>query len=95
MSLAPVWLLCTAITTSEVPDTPSAVLAFARSRRDVADRAEAELLVAARSWADLHPATSVDDAAAFLLPGGSEHEEPVVGEGAPWVAEFCIAEALS
>ncbi|MBA3782224.1 MAG: DUF222 domain-containing protein, partial [Nocardioides sp.] len=81
-----------AITTSELPDTASAVLAFARSSRATADRAEAELLVAACEWADLHPASSVLDAAAFLLPGGSEHEEPVAGPGAPLVAEFCIAE---
>ncbi len=77
--------------TSELPDTASAVLAFARSSRATADRGEAELLVAACEWADLHPASSVDDAAAFMIPG-SEHEEPVAGPGAPSVAEFCIAE---
>ncbi|WP_248581250.1 hypothetical protein [Nocardioides sp. InS609-2] len=81
-----------ALTTSELPDTASAVLAFARSSRAAADREEANLLVAACEWADLHPASSVLDAAAFLLPGGSEHEEPVAGPGAPLVAEFCIAE---
>ncbi len=81
-----------AITTSELPDTASAVLAFARSSRVAADRAEAELLVAACAWADLHPADSVDDAAAFVIPGGGEHEEPVAGVGAPLVAEFCISE---
>ncbi|WP_248581031.1 hypothetical protein [Nocardioides sp. InS609-2] len=81
--------------TSELPGTASAVLVFARSSRVAADRAEAELLVAACEWADLHPAESVSDAAAFLIPGGSEHEEPVAGPGAPLVAEFCIAEALS
>ncbi|WP_426246995.1 HNH endonuclease [Nocardioides sp. LHG3406-4] len=81
-----------AITTSELPDTASAVLVFARSRRRVADRAEAELLVASCEWADLHPAASVSDAAAFTIPGGGEHEEPVAGPGAPLVAEFCIPE---
>ncbi|MBA3783253.1 MAG: HNH endonuclease, partial [Nocardioides sp.] len=80
-----------AITTSELPDTASTVLAFARSSRATADRGEAELLVAACEWADLHPASSVLDAAAFML-GGSEHEEPIAGPGAPLVAEFCIAE---
>ncbi|WP_248581230.1 HNH endonuclease signature motif containing protein [Nocardioides sp. InS609-2] len=80
-----------AITTSELPDTASTVLAFARSSRATADRGEAELLVAACAWADLHPASSVLDAAAFML-GGSEHEEPIAGPGAPLVAEFCIAE---
>ncbi|WP_248581140.1 HNH endonuclease signature motif containing protein [Nocardioides sp. InS609-2] len=81
-----------AITTSELPDTASAVLAFARARRAEADCAGSELLVAACAWADLHPAESIDAAAAFLMPGGSEHEEPVAGSGAPLVAEFCIAE---
>ncbi len=81
-----------AISTSELPDTASAVLAFARSSRAAADAAEAELLVAACAWADLHPADSIDGAAAFLIGGGSEHEEPVAGEGAPLVAEFCISE---
>ncbi len=81
-----------AITTSELPDTASAVLALARSARVAADREEANLLVAACDWADLHPAETVDDAAAFWLGGGSEHEEPVAGPGAPLVAEFCIAE---
>ncbi|WP_426246700.1 HNH endonuclease signature motif containing protein [Nocardioides sp. LHG3406-4] len=81
-----------AISTSELPDIASAVLAFARSRRQMADRAEAELLVAACEWADLHPAESVSDAAAFTVPGGGEHEEPVAGPGAPLVAEFCIPE---
>ncbi len=81
-----------AITTSELPDTASAVLAFARSRRRIADAVEAELLVAACDWADLHPAETIHDAAAFWLGGGSEHEEPVAGPGAPLVAEFCIAE---
>ena len=80
-----------AITTSELPDTASAVLEFARSRRAAADQAEAELLVAACQWADLHP-SNVEGAAAFTIPGGGEHEEPVAGPGAPLVAEFCIAE---
>ena len=80
-----------ATTTSELPDTAAAVLGYARSRRALADRAEAELLVAACQWADLHPATE-DSAATFTMPGGGEHEEPVAGPGAPLVAEFCIAE---
>ena len=77
--------------TSELPDTAASVLGYARSRRALADAAEAELLVAACQWADLHPATE-DYAATFTTPGGGEHEEPVAGPGAPLVAEFCIAE---
>ena len=47
-------------------------------------------MLAAR-WADLHPPESIHDAAAFTVPG-CEHEEPIAGEGAPLVAEFCLAE---
>ncbi|CAA9415272.1 hypothetical protein [uncultured Nocardioides sp.] len=66
-------------TTSELPDTAAAVLGYARSRRAAADRAEAELLVAACQWADLHPA-SEDYATTFTMPGGGEHEEPVAAK---------------
>ena len=45
----------------------------------------------AARWADLHPPESIHDAAAFTVPG-CEHEEPIAGEGAPLVAEFCLAE---
>ena len=45
----------------------------------------------AAQWADLHPPESIHDAAAFTVPG-CEHEEPIAGEGAPLVAEFCLAE---
>ena len=47
-------------------------------------------MLAAR-WADLHPPESIHYAAAFTVPG-CDHEEPIAGEGAPLVAEFCIAE---
>ena len=55
------------------------------------DRAAADLLVVAARWADLHPPESIHDAAAFTV-AGCEHEEPIAGEGAPLVAEFCLAE---
>jgi hypothetical protein len=67
------------------------VLALARDRKAAEDRAAADLLVVAARWADLHPPESIHDAAAFTVPG-SEHEEPIAGEGAPLVAEFCLAE---
>ena len=49
-----------------------------------------QLDLAAR-WADLHPPESIHSAAAFTVPG-TDHEEPLAGEGCPLVAEFCIAE---
>ena len=55
------------------------------------ERAAAALLVLAAQWADLHPPESIHSAATFTVPG-CEHEEPIAGEGAPLVAEFCLAE---
>src|SRR5690349_22715713 len=71
--------------------TASDLLALARDRKTAEDRAAADQLVLAARWADLHPPESIHDAAAFTVPG-SEHEEPIAGEGAPLVAEFCLAE---
>ncbi|MGF9761103.1 HNH endonuclease signature motif containing protein [Microvirga sp. 0TCS3.31] len=67
------------------------VLALARDRKAAEDRAAADLLVVAARWADLHPPESIHTAATFTIPG-CEHEEPIAGEGAPLVAEFCLAE---
>ena len=78
-------------TTTDLRATPAGVLEFARSRRTAADRMEAELLEAAVDWALLHPARDAGDEAGFTLPG-SEHVEPIAGEGCPAVSEFCIAE---
>src|SRR5688572_10849308 len=76
----------------EVDDlTAGDLLASIRQRRTAEDRAAAELLATAARWADLHPPESIHDAAAFTVPG-CEHEEPIAGEGAPLVAEFCLAE---
>src|SRR6187401_3022408 len=68
-------------------DAAAGVLAFARDRRAAADAAEADLLRAACSWADLHPAESITDAVRF-----GDTPVPVAGPGAPLVAEFCVAE---
>src|SRR3954470_3163750 len=78
--------------TTAVPDldTATAVLAFARDRRAAADTAEADLLRAACTWADLHPAESIHDAA--LLSRHGDQPLAVAGPGAPLVAEFCVAE---
>ena len=76
----------------EVEDlTARDLLALARNRKAVEDRAAADLLVVAARWADLHPPESIHSAATFTVPG-CEHEEPIAGEGAPLVAEFCLAE---
>ena len=75
--------------TAAVPDldTAAAVLEHARDRRRAADTAEADLLQDAVTWADLHPAESIGDAVRF-----GDTPVPVAGEGAPLVAEFCVAE---
>ncbi|WP_168218619.1 HNH endonuclease signature motif containing protein [Nocardioides eburneiflavus] len=76
----------------EVEDLSAAeLLALARSRKSAEDRAAADLLDVAARWADLHPPESIHAAASFTVPG-SQHEEPIAGEGAPLVAEFCCAE---
>ncbi|TGN66032.1 HNH endonuclease [Nocardioides eburneiflavus] len=76
----------------EVEDLSAAeLLALARSRKSAEDRAAADLLDVAARWADLHPPESIHTAASFTVPG-SQHEEPIAGEGAPLVAEFCCAE---
>jgi hypothetical protein len=69
----------------------SEVLSAIRERKATEERAAADQLVLAATWADLHPPESIHDAAAFAVPG-CEHEEPIAGEGAPLVAEFCVAE---
>jgi hypothetical protein len=53
----------TAATTFGDLDYPVEVLQFARERRADADRAEADVLVAAVTWAEQHPPESIDDSA--------------------------------
>jgi hypothetical protein len=71
--------------------SPAEVLSAIRDRKTAEDRAAADQLVLAGAWADLHPPESIHDAASFTVPR-CEHEEPIAGEGAPLVAEFCVAE---
>jgi hypothetical protein len=71
--------------------SPADVLATIKASRDLENTEAARQLVLAARWADLHPPESIHDAAAFTVPG-SQHEEPIAGEGAPLVAEFCVAE---
>ena len=79
-----------------VPDDAAGVLVFARGRRAIADRAEAELLQAAVQWAVIHPAESLEDAEGYAtrvhLAGVDEQPTPLAGRGAPLVREFCVAE---
>jgi 5-methylcytosine-specific restriction endonuclease McrA len=72
-------------------EDPSSVLVFARSSQTDADRAQANLLTAAVTWAEQHPPESIHDAATWVC-GGADTGLPLAGPGAPLVAEFCIAE---
>jgi 5-methylcytosine-specific restriction endonuclease McrA len=82
----------TMVPRTEVNDlNASDLLALARSQKATEDRAAADLLVTAARWADLHPPESIHLAATFTTPG-SEHDEPIAGDGCPLVAEFCVAE---
>ena len=72
-------------------DTAAAVLGFARDRQVEADRAQANVLSAAVTWAEQHPPESIDEAATWVS-GGGDTGLPLAGPGAPLVAEFCIAE---
>jgi hypothetical protein len=71
--------------------SPADLLSAIRDRKTAEDQAAADQLLLAAAWADLHPPESIHDAASFTVPG-CEHEEPIAGEGAPLVAEFCVAE---
>ncbi len=72
-------------------DTAAAVLAFARERHADAERAEADVLLAAVTWAEQHPPESIECAATWIV-GGGDTGLPLAGPGAPLVAEFCLAE---
>ncbi len=80
----------------QITDTGSAgeLLGFARTRKADAEAAEADVLAAAAAWAEMHPPESIHDAATW--PGttgfGGEVGLLLAGEGAPLVAEFCVAE---
>ena len=83
----------TATTNTDRGDLDSAreVLVFARESQAAANRAQADLMVAAVTWAEQHPPESIDQAATWITPGG-DTGLTLAGEGAPLVAEFCIAE---
>src|SRR6476469_1877987 len=71
--------------------TATDLLASIRTQRQVENAAAARQLDLAARWADLHPPESIHAAAAFTV-AGTDHEEPLAGEGCPLVAEFCVAE---
>jgi hypothetical protein len=71
--------------------SPIELLASIKASRELEHAEAARQLTLAAAWADLHPPESIHDAASFTVPG-CEHEEPIAGEGAPLVAEFCVAE---
>jgi hypothetical protein len=68
-------------------DTPGEALEHARALRVVAERAEADLLVTAASYAGMHASGDLVTEADSL-----EGSMPIAGPGAPEVAEFCVAE---
>ncbi len=82
----------TAETRIEELDCPSDVLGFVRSQRRAAEVAEAAVLAGAALWAEQHPPESIHPAATWVAVGGGETGLPLAGQGAPLVAEFCIAE---
>jgi len=72
------------------PRDPGGILAFAVEQRAAADRAEANLLVAATDFAGVHGFT---DAREFGIRGrGIERMVRLGGDGTPEVAEFAPAE---
>ncbi|MBD8868625.1 HNH endonuclease signature motif containing protein [Nocardioides donggukensis] len=77
---------------TETTDTADAVLGRAKGLRRTADQAEADLLVEACRWADLHPPEGIHPAATVSTALFGDTGLPLAGQGAPQVAEFCVAE---
>jgi hypothetical protein len=77
-------------TAPETPIAPADVLAAARSQRAAADAAEAQVLLAACTWADLHPPETLPDAA--WADDRCIGEVLLAGEGVPTVAAYAVAE---
>ena len=75
-------------------DAPGDVLAAVRASRAAEHREAARQLELAVDWAAMHSADSIHDAAVLWEPrlGYEEEAVPVAGQGAPLVAEFCVAE---
>ena len=75
----------TATTNTDRGDLDSArdVLVFARESQAAANRAQADLMIAAVTWAEQHPPESIDEAATWITPGG-DTGLTLAGEGARW-----------
>jgi hypothetical protein len=67
-------------------DTAGAVLAAVREDKLTAEAAEVRMFQRAVDWAAMHSVDSIGPAAVW------EGELPIAGDGAPLVAEFCVAE---
>src|SRR3954454_11049659 len=70
-------------------DSPTGVLAVLRADKAEANAAEIRIFQGAVEWAVMHPVESIIHAA---MVDGTEDELAIAGEGAPLVAEFCVAE---
>ena len=75
--------------TLDTLDSPSRVLDALAAHQSVGTQVEIEKLRLAVQWAIMHPVESIDHAA--TMPG-TQGELAIAGEGAPLVAEFCVAE---
>src|SRR3954471_12766820 len=73
----------------------AAVLAAARRARATANAAEAEVLLQAVQWSQLHQVTDPDEASTVLVEHGHDTGIPIAGDGAPLVSEFAVAEFAS
>ena len=81
-------------TTAELrPEAPAGVLVAAKARRRAAYVARGDLRPSSWwKWVVTHPAESIHAAETHTLRGFGETDLPLAGEGAPSVAEFCVAE---
>jgi hypothetical protein len=71
-------------------DSPDLVLAALHDRHLMVNQAEVDKLRLAIAWANMHPVESIDHGAATVE--GTEGELAIAGDGAPLVAEFCVAD---
>ena len=81
------------MTTAHETLTPADVLASARAHRAAADAAEAQVLLVACTWADLHPPETLTDAA--WADDSVVGDVLLGGEGTPPVAAYAVAELAS
>jgi hypothetical protein len=70
----------------------AAVLTSARSARQTANAAEAQVLADAVEWARLHEVDDLEDAATWSAGRGVDIGIAIAGQGAPLVSEFAVAE---